>query len=145
MTRIAISTLLLFLLSPAIAQAATPCATYDDCYKMYVPYVQYAEASGVCDGLPEESLMVWLTKEFGTGAAIQWDVNDCGERPDYHGEDAEADYPVCVGVEATYPDGCSVYLNFIAGTDRLGPTGPVELYDADIESLCDLPEYLGEP
>jgi len=131
------------LLAHTAAQAAPPCATYDDCLKLYVPYVKYADARCVCEELPDVSLGVWLTNQFGEGAEVDWDVNDCGERPE--DADPDADYPVCVGVLANLPGGGTVDLNFIAGTVNTGPSGPVELFDGDVDSLCDLPYYLGMP
>lgn len=135
--------ILLALLAPTAANAGSPCATYDDCLKLYVPYVKYASASTLCPELPDESLGVWLEGEFGEGAEIEWDVNDCGERPE--NPDPNADYPVCVGVMANLPDGTSVDLNFIAGTEKTGPSGPVELFSGDVDNICDLPYYLGMP
>ncbi|MBI5694891.1 MAG: hypothetical protein HZC51_03985 [Nitrospirae bacterium] len=132
-----------FILAPTTSLAAPPCATYDDCLKLYVPYVKYASASTLCPELPDESLGTWLEGEFGEGAEIEWEVNDCGERPEVI--DPEADYPVCVGVYAVLPDGGDVYLNFIAGTEKKGPSGPVELFYGDVDSICDLPYYLGMP
>jgi hypothetical protein len=118
--------------------------------------IQHAKSllvSSLDRSLPKVSLEYFLKYESG-GAAIHWEVNDCGEQTGDPAVDQDRDFPICV--EADFDvNHRSVTLFIAVGTIKNGVLGTPALFSAtitepgrDVKSLHqlgDLPKELHRP
>lgn len=103
--------------------------------------------------LPKISLEYFLKYE-SEGAAIHWEVNDCGEQTGDPETDKERDFPICV--EADFDkDHQAVTLMIAVGTFKKGVSGVPGIFSAtitgpggstkSIRQLGELPKELHRP
>jgi hypothetical protein len=83
-------------------------------------------------GLPDVSVATWLDSLVGAGSPSSWGLNDCGEQTGVPETDASRDLPICAELEAHLPDGSSVYLYFLVGTQSKGVVASRGLYFAGL-------------
>jgi len=128
-------------LFPGISNAGTPCNEYEDCYKLFVPYVQGVSASRLDPALPDVPFGKWLAGYIKPGTEIRWEVNDCGEDSGFDDPEFGHDYVTCVGVEATLKNGSLLRAGIIAGTVNKGITGEPQIFDGadELEGLRGIP------
>lgn len=89
-------------------------------------------ASEIEAGLPEVPVASWLRSLVGAGSRLAWGLNDCGEQTGVPEVDAARDRPVCAELEAPLPDGGSVALYFLVGSQSQGVAESRGLYFAGI-------------
>lgn len=82
--------------------------------------------------LPEQPFIHWFAAIVGEKTAIQWELNDCGEQTGTPA-DIGRDFPACVGVNASLPDGRKVYVMITVGTFKKGIFGQPDIWDIAIE------------
>ena len=136
--------------------AASLCAQSSPEDKQEKETIQHAKSllvSSLDRSLPKISLEYFLRYESG-GAAIHWEVNDCGEQTGDPAVDQDRDLPTCV--EADFEVNHRSVTIFIAvGTIKKGISGPPVLFSAtitepgrDVKSLRqlgELPKELHRP
>ena len=102
--------------------------------------------------LPRQPLEQWLRRLVGPTARIEWSVDDCGEQSGTPA-DRGRDFPLCVAVDATLPDGRVVMISVQVGTFKTGVSGaPTERMlflkrngkHEDVRHLSDFPARLRE-
>jgi hypothetical protein len=76
--------------------------------------------------LPRVTFEAWLHGVLGTGAAMTWEVNDCGEHPG-HATVPPRDFPVCVQVQADAGGDRRLTLFLAVGTQSRLTAGPPTL------------------
>jgi len=89
-------------------------------------------ASQIEAGLPEVSVASWIGALVGVGQTPAWALNDCGEQAGVPATDAQRDLPVCAELEIQLPEGGSVYLYFLVGTQSKGVVESRGLYFAGV-------------
>lgn len=117
--------------------------------------IQYAKrvlVSSLDRGLPSVTLEYFLKYE-SSGAAIHWEVNDCGEQTGDPATDRDRDLPLCV--EADFDvEQRSVTVAVAIGTFQKWPSGAPSLFYAtitiggkvhSIRQLGGLPKELHRP
>jgi len=149
MRRTILSLSFLMLVSSLCAQSSS-----DD--KRDAETIQHARSllvSTLDRSLPKITLEYFLKYESG-GAAIHWEVNDCGEQTGDPETDKERDFPICV--EADFDkDHQAVTLMIAVGTFKKGVSGAPGIFSAtitdhggstkSIHQLGDLPKELHRP
>lgn len=127
-----------------------------DAKKKEAPAIQSAKsafASSLDTSLPKVSLEFFLNYESG-GAAIQWQVTDCGDHPGSRTKDREGDKLVCV--EADFQkDQNAVTVVISVGTFQKELSGAPSLLSVTVNDpvgrvhslrrLSDLPKELHRP
>jgi hypothetical protein len=76
--------------------------------------------------LPRVTFEAWLRGVLGTGAAMRWEVDDCGEHPG-HATVPPRDFPVCVQVQADAGGDRQLTLFLGVGTQARLRAGPPTL------------------
>lgn len=82
--------------------------------------------------LPEQTFFHWFAVIVGEETAIQLELNDCGEQTGTPA-DIGRDFPACVGVNASLPDGRKIYVMIAVGTFKKGIFGRPDIWDIAIE------------
>jgi hypothetical protein len=77
---------------------------------------QIASAATVEPGLPDKPLGNWFKESLGATATISWETNDCGE---FDGSGQPESVPVCADMEATFPDGRTLSVWIVVGSQDL--------------------------
>jgi hypothetical protein len=117
--------------------------------------VQQLPAKNLDPKLSSQSFASWLKSLLGPGAALKWEVNDCGEQTGDPKLDAGRDIPACVEVDGENPHGDAKVVVLIAlGSVNKGMAGRPQLWFASIEfpnrllipdQLHCLPAILNDP
>jgi hypothetical protein len=68
-----------------------------------IKHVQELPASKLDPKLSALPFASWFKSVLGPGAALKWEVNDCGEQTGDPKLDAGCDFPTCVEADATNP------------------------------------------
>lgn len=90
--------------------------------------------SQIEQGLPDESMEVWLGPLVGKDADWTWELNDCGEQTGNPEIDKNRDMPICAGLEVI-DGGRKIYLYFLVGFSSTGLTDSRDLYFVSISEL----------
>lgn len=69
---------------------------------------------------------------MGSDSPPSWGLNDCGEQTGQPDIDAARDVPICAELQAQLPQGRSIHLLFLVGTQSKGVVKPRELYFAGL-------------
>ena len=84
-------------------------------------------ASQVEQGLPDQSMGIWLGSLVGKDAVSTWGLNDCGEQTDFPEVDKIRDLPICAELEVIDNDR-KIFLYYLVGFESTGITNSRFLY-----------------
>jgi hypothetical protein len=89
-----------------------------------------ASAAKMEPGLPDEPIGDWLKKSLGPAVAVEWETNDCGE---LDGSGQQESVPVCADAEARFPDGRTISIWIVVGSQELQGTDTAPHFSGDPE------------
>lgn len=98
-----------------------------------IAYAENVSASKLDSQLPDRRFIFWFRSVVGTGAKIDWEINDCGEQTGNPNNGSSINPPLFAQAHADMGDGRNVYVLILVGTHKAGIKGRPTVWSLSVD------------